>query len=63
MKTRVPLWSNLAKFFIEWEMFQINYDRKTKRALMFNKFFFENRTVYEIMWKTVVEPDRPQMRI
>ena len=24
-------------------------------------FFFENRAVYEIMWKNMAEPDRPQM--
>jgi hypothetical protein len=24
-------------------------------------FFFENPAVYEIMWKNVVEPDRPLM--
>jgi hypothetical protein len=26
-------------------------------------FFFENRAVYEIMWKNAVKPDRPQMII
>jgi len=26
-------------------------------------FFCENRAVYEIMWKNVEEPDRPQMTI
>jgi hypothetical protein len=26
-------------------------------------FFPENRALYEIMWKNVVEPDRPQMTI
>jgi len=26
-------------------------------------FFFENRAVYEIMWKNILEPDRPQMGI
>jgi len=26
-------------------------------------FFFENRTVYEIMWKNIVQSDRPQMTI
>jgi len=26
-------------------------------------FFFENRAVYEIMWKNIVELDRPQMTI
>jgi len=28
---------------------------------MFNNLYFENRDVYEIMWKSVVEPDRPQI--
>jgi hypothetical protein len=28
---------------------------------MFNNFFFENRTVYEIMSKSMVEPEGPQM--
>jgi hypothetical protein len=26
-------------------------------------FFFENRVVYNIIWKNAVEPDRPQMTI
>jgi hypothetical protein len=25
--------------------------------------FFENRAIYEIMWKNIVEPDRPQTAI
>ena len=28
---------------------------------LFNNFFSENRAVYEIMSKNVVEPERPQM--
>jgi len=30
---------------------------------MFNKgvFFFENRAVYEIIWRNTVEPDTPQV--
>jgi len=28
-----------------------------------NFFFFENRAVFEIMWKNVVQPDRQQMTI
>jgi len=27
------------------------------------KFFSENQAVYEIMWKNIVQPDRPQMTI
>ena len=32
---------------------------------MFKNLFFppENRAVYEIMWKYIVEPDRPQMKM
>jgi hypothetical protein len=30
---------------------------------MFNNFFYENRAVHEIMWKNMIEPDRPQMTI
>jgi hypothetical protein len=30
---------------------------------VFNNFFLENRAVYEIMWKNIVQPDRPQMTI
>jgi hypothetical protein len=26
-------------------------------------FFSENRAVYEVMWKNIVQPDRPQMAI
>jgi len=28
-----------------------------------NFLFFENRAVYERMWKNIIEPDRPQMTI
>jgi len=30
---------------------------------MLHNFFFENRDVYEIMWKNVVERDKPQLPI
>jgi len=30
---------------------------------MFNKSFSKRREVYEIMWKNIVDPDRPQMRV
>jgi hypothetical protein len=34
---------------------------KIKTHFMLNHFFSENRAVYEIMWKNMVGPDRPQM--
>jgi hypothetical protein len=30
---------------------------------MFNNFFSENRAFYDIMWKHMLEPDKPQMKI
>ena len=30
---------------------------------VFSNFFFENRAVYEIMWKHIVEPEGSQMTI
>jgi hypothetical protein len=30
---------------------------------MYNKVVSENQSVYEIMWKNAVEPDRPQITI
>jgi hypothetical protein len=30
---------------------------------MFNKSFSQSREVYEIMWKNIVDPNRPQMTV
>jgi hypothetical protein len=35
---------------------------KTRISCSIN-FFLENRTVYEIMCKNIVQPDRPQMTV
>jgi hypothetical protein len=34
-----------------------------KTDFIFSNFFPENRAVYEIMWKNIVEPDRPLMTV
>jgi hypothetical protein len=34
-----------------------------KTHILWSKTFLENRGVYEIMWKNLVQPDRPQMTI
>jgi hypothetical protein len=36
---------------------------KIKTYLMFHNFFLKNHAFYEIMWKNIVEPDRPQMTV
>jgi len=30
---------------------------------MFKIYFFENRAVYEVMWKNLVQPDKPKITI
>ena len=41
-------------------MFQINVVKNTKTHIVFRNFFPDNLLFYEIMSKTVAEPDRPQ---
>jgi hypothetical protein len=50
-------------FFLEWEIFQAKIVENQNTHFMFSDFFSENRAVYEIMWKNMVEPDRPQITI
>ena len=62
MKTNLLFWSHVAHFFLEWTMFQTKALEKTMThflcSIMF--FYFLNRAIYEIKWKTMLEPDRPQ---
>jgi hypothetical protein len=44
-------------------MFQKILPEKIKTFLFNNIFFFENRPVYEILWKNMVDPDRSQTTI
>jgi hypothetical protein len=40
-------------------MFQINVVKKLKIHILCLIIFSENCTIYEIMWKNVIEPGRP----
>jgi hypothetical protein len=45
-------------------VFRTKVVEKVKNThFVFNNVFSENRAVYEIMWKNMVQPDRPQMTI
>jgi len=45
-------------------MFQTKVVKKIKTHVLCSvTFFFENLAVFEIMWKHIVERDRPQMTI
>ena len=57
------LWSYLAQFFLEWEMFQTYVVEKVKMHCMFNKLFFENCVVCDVTSKNIVLPDKQQMTI
>ena len=64
MKTNIHLWLYLAQFFLEREMFQMKAVEEIKaHTLCLIIPPPRNCAVYEIIWKNVVEPDRPQMTI
>jgi len=45
-------------------MFEKKFVRKIKTRISYSITFFpENRAVYEIVWKNIVEPDKPQVTI
>jgi hypothetical protein len=44
-------------------MFQSEAVEKIRTLFYIQKLFSENRAVYKIMWKNMVQPDRPQPTI
>ena len=44
-------------------MLQTEVVEKIKTRFSCSKAFFENRAVYEITWKNIVQPYKPQMTI
>jgi hypothetical protein len=51
MQTNIHLWSYLAHFFLELEMFQANVVEKIKTRILCSVTFSEIRAVCVIMWK------------
>jgi len=60
MKTCAHLRYYLAQFFSEGEIFQTNVET-VKTHILFWINFSVSRAVYEVMWKNMVEPNRPRM--
>jgi len=56
----IQFWSYLTEFFLRRERFQKNFVEKIKTNIMPN---FYNRGLHEIVWKNIVEPNRPQVTI
>ena len=44
-------------------MFHTRVLEEIRTYIMFSNFFPENRVVYEIIWKNILQPDRPQVTI
>jgi hypothetical protein len=44
-------------------MFQTKVVEKIRTHMLYSIIPPENRDVYEVMWKNVVQPDRPQMTV
>jgi len=65
MRANMNFLSHLAQFLLEWRMLQTKLVEKIKTPTLVSVifFFFETRAVYEIKWKTIVQPDRQQMTI
>jgi hypothetical protein len=64
MKTNVYLWSYVAHSSSNEECIRQKLYRKSKHTFLFSNFFsFKNKAVNEIMWKTIIDPDRSQMSV
>ena len=65
MMTYAPLSSYLAQFFSELDILKEKVVDKIQTHILcsITHFFSENRAVYEIMWKNMVQRDRPQMAV
>jgi hypothetical protein len=49
----------VAVFFLKLDMFQTEAVGNIKTHIFNNFFSFENRAFYEIVWKNMIESDRP----
>ena len=63
MKTFSHLLQYLVEFSLEWEVLDKSRIEHQNTYFIFSNFFSENRAVYEITWKNMVQLDRPQMII
>jgi len=63
MQTDIHFWSHLAQFLLVRNAVYKSCTENQNTHFVFSDFFFENRTVCEIMWENMVERGRPQMAI
>ena len=65
MKTNTHCWSYLAQFFLEWEIFQSDLQRKSKHTFCVQSLLFFSKILafVGVMWKVTVQRGMPQMAI
>ena len=63
MKSCAHLCWWLAQFFLEGEIFQTNVVEKIKTQFYVPYLFPENRAIYEMTWKNMVQSDRSHVTI
>jgi hypothetical protein len=60
----VCICKHIPQFFLEQEIFRTKFVEKVETHILCSETFFPKiRAVYEVMWKNMVGPDRPQMAI
>jgi hypothetical protein len=55
----IYIYDDLAEFFLGWGMFQTKFVGKVKTHVLCSETAY--RAIYEIMWKNMVQPDRPHL--
>ena len=64
MNTNLHFRSYIAQFVLEWKTFQTEVVEKLKtHILRWITFFFRKSRLFEIIWKNIVELDRPRITI
>jgi hypothetical protein len=61
MKPGVKFLASLAQFFLEVEMFQTKFVEYIQTHILFSITVFENRAIYKIICKNIVERGMPQL--
>jgi hypothetical protein len=64
MKTDIHFGSQLAHFFLEWEIFQTKFlVKKSKHTFHFQVLFPKKSCRFKITWKNLVNTDRQQITV
>ena len=62
MKASVPLCYHVGEFVLRWKILHKNCVGEIKQFYV-QKLFSENRAVYEIVLRNMVQPDKPHIAI